>query len=541
MSGGDQTTPAVPRRKWCRVLWTIATLAGMFAWLLHFPLEEEALYRAVSPDALWVSEHDRLADRWYDIADNPVLLGVMGGLEVTADEAQDFMKKSTWRNFFRLMTGQRAVVSCERFRDRPVWVITTWVGGPIHLVRWNILPRLIPGMTKVDYGLNRDVWVLPLDSKKSGKHRKLVLTTQEGMLVGVIAETPRFIGEVLERINCSKDERRLGWHPGQSFDEQPYPDRGWLLASTLANGIKIPEIHAGLVMDTTAEVAGEIRLPTIQVMPGDRMEPAASRGLRWLLASQPDVLLTGSETFLRGVGIIPAESRRWQNLLTAIQTIAPEAKTLCAAVLSEPFSGRIHGIKIPSLLLGFPVGEGVGLDSPLSLLVDDMNQEHAWELVATITNVAGHNVALLDPVGEAHLAGLEAADKPACVVVEGWFFCLSNLTALEAMLKVGVPTGDDPALAARLSTSLYGQSDLNATFMAVRNLFSVYLLSKAFSEKSEKNDMQIRGAYGAMHRWAPVAAALKSAECWVEAPDKGSGLTLNVRLGPDSAGRKGLN
>lgn len=533
---GNATVSVQPRfGRVVKGLFALTMVVVTIGWVLHFPCDEQMLYRVVSPDAVWVSEHDRLSDRWNDMARNPVLLGVLSGMDVPPSDVQEFMTKGPWRGITRLMTGQRAVVSYEDgsgIGGRPAWVIASWVGGAVQLVRWDIVPKLIPGMKSVNnLGLQRKAWIMPIDSKKARLRRKLVITTQDGMLIGVISENPMAIRDVLARLNRDPRVFDLGWHPGQAFDDQPYSDRAWLMDAKINETKKLPEMTIGCTTDGGSGVSGEIRLPTIPVMPGDVIDPAAATGLRRLLATKPDTFICGTSSFLEGLGVIPATSENWAALEDAVRVVAPKAKAMCAALMSDEFSGRIHGIKIRSLVLGFPVGDGVGVDDVLGPLMNYVNGQHPWGVEAHAGESAGIQIRALDCSQEKLVAGLERSDKPACVVVDGWFFIVSNLTALEAFLKVPVP-GEDPALAARLSTSLYARSNLETTYAAIQNVLSVYLLSQMFEESAETKNGQIRTVYDAMNQWSTVATILKQAELWVEVPEKGGSLKIAMRIGP---------
>ena len=112
--------------------WTIlCALAALVVWWVQFfPYDEDRLLGAVPPDAVFVSLHDRLDERWPNIFDTPAVRRTLLAAGVDVEDLDRLRRDPDVLDAVRRFASKKTVVAYVPSGARGVsgWVIGTWRG-----------------------------------------------------------------------------------------------------------------------------------------------------------------------------------------------------------------------------------------------------------------------------------------------------------------------------------------------------------------------------------------------------------------------------
>ena len=189
-----------------RLFWLILLMfIGLSVWwVFYFPYNPQIVYRAIPSDAVLISEHERLAERWQSMALNPIaakLLGAAGVKEKDLKESAGDSQVAEWVN--RLASRHTVVAWVPTIGEGGVRLGAGKLGGGAgaNLRRWSALLGLLKGSgfqkTMVDGG--REVWVLH-DKKAKPDDPILSVTIAEGVFLACLSKDPFGVRVLVDRI-----------------------------------------------------------------------------------------------------------------------------------------------------------------------------------------------------------------------------------------------------------------------------------------------------------------------------------------------------
>ncbi len=194
------TVPSTPnarrRRPWLAVGGLLA-LAGFF--LAWEPLRKDALYRAASPHAEWISHHDRIGDRLDLLTSNAVVRTSLLSAGVSAEKMAKWRDRPSTRFWFEELLPDRALLVREPRMgalSTPGWVACSRVGSRHARLRMMADWIGLDGATRLGNHRGRNLWEL---ENKGGE--RLVLALADGMVVACLHEDPDAIRGVLDRMD----------------------------------------------------------------------------------------------------------------------------------------------------------------------------------------------------------------------------------------------------------------------------------------------------------------------------------------------------
>jgi hypothetical protein len=520
------------RRTRRSVIWTLLVLfAALCAWwCLYFPFDAARLYRAIPREAVFVGEHERLAERWDEFSRNPLTRTLLVSAGIERQQVDALAEDRTVRDLVRRLGGRDTLVAYVPSLgagEEPAWVLASWIGGTAQLLRWGLAGR---NMERVRLDDGRRGWLV-----ETGRKERLSLAVSEGVLVGCYSEDPAAVGALLRRMEAGAALRpALADRLREGGDG--CLDRGWFGATVRHAGRKVPcALRYVLSAHDSAGSEGRVRgrMGDVALLPEGAGGDVGARisGLSALVGDAPDLVLAGPcaglSALLAGPGI-PAGVTAVRKRL---ESVAAPAASFCACLLGGDMSGRILGLRVPTLLLAMQVADAEAAQRAVADALDELNSRYGWSLLPRRVEEGRVSVVVLETGRGGVYASMGPRERPAYAVRDGWLLVASNMDALVKIL------GGPPKAAARASTwsaglgdhpaAAYAWADVEAAGQAARNAMAVYSLA-LIAQNSPGSEGARRGLED-MKDWISTFAPLKTAAFWL-ASDNGE-LDLRFLLG----------
>lgn len=458
----------------------LVVLAGGSAWwALFIPYQPRQIYRGIPGGASVVVTVDRLAGRWDGILGNPAGASLLTVLGIDPKALRDPAIQPLLNLFANDLTVA-AFVPELGFMAEPAWVFSSWMGGKATALRWSKKVILRAGLTPLPSHSGWPVWMLEAPLDETGTRLSFALA--DGVAVGVLSRDPLAIEEALAAYN--------GTYPSVFFRRDLDPlvdealasdllDRGWLIPRLLGlAGVWPPSLSFGLALDRTDALHGTVRYE-MDPMPELAMAPDAwSPVLPWVAdASVAHAVATPTlaDAWLRRSVPYPWMAPFRSLILAGNNPV----RAACAGLLDDEFSGRLKGIKIPTLLVGVRLHDGVAAGELFADLIDRVNIHYRWQLVPRYEEAGGVTVAVLEGGSSSAYTLLGRQEYPAVAILDGWLVLGSNAQGLKKWLAVAdLGTAQDVAVEADAAPGrlLGAQFDLASAGKAVRLALSAWSL-----------------------------------------------------------------
>lgn len=525
------------------VFWPL--LLAFAAWIgwscFRFPFDRERLYQPIPGNAMFVSEHFALAQRWDEIGRDILTSSLTRFVGVQDRRADRVLQDRNLVWMIRNIASRDCVIAYVPnlgFSGAPAWVFSSWVGTRGVLLRAELANGLIKGFRKEAVEGGRRVWQLASPLTRDGW--RLSLAVEEGIMVGCIGPDPRAIQVMIDRIDHKTallPELRM-WLTrgagvgGDGFSEDFWKanDRGWFrwfaregdsLAGRWVRFAMKP--GDGLGKEVWARGSVGLSLPAEAAATQSR-PPSADREMLDLVRDAPAMvfeLSAGAAHAWMQNAPLPRPVRMAVELLQADTTTnAPLVVALC----TTNYSGRLMGLRSPTLLIATPLGQVTNLNAWAAEKLDRINARCGTRLIAA----GGRDESaplVLDDVGGGFLGKLQAAEKPALVLRGGWLIFASNIEALERMRAQPLPA--DPASSLLLPSVLAGpqegavlKASITATHDALVKALAVYDLANYGQAERPLWRKAMDGLVAWLDAVAPlqtVTAALKTVQGETEA------------------------
>ena len=202
-------------------------------WMLYFPYRPGVLYRAIPANAVVVTEHDRLAGRWPQMARHPVSLSLLDAFGVDREDVEAFAEDPNVVRLVDRFASRRTVTGYVRSlggSGRPAWILASWGGVNAQLLKWGLLSGALEDFQRIKIGI-RPAWILDLDPDDWGKDTRLSVSLIEGMLVACLGSDPLGVRHVIDRIERHAplvpelESKLAGTNSGPTLE--PTLDRAW--------------------------------------------------------------------------------------------------------------------------------------------------------------------------------------------------------------------------------------------------------------------------------------------------------------------------
>ena len=516
-----------------RVIITLSGLIGLavaIGWLFYFPFSEARLYRGAAPHAVLISEHERLAERWSDLLANPQLAGILDATVGAQDPGEtqailDLLGQPLTTRLVELLGQEKVVVSYVP-RATPhggdCWTVSAWVGGTTQLLRWGWLDRTLGDLKPTLRARGIKGWQQALEL--DGKSYQLGMVAFEGVVALTLSRDPSAVTWMANRLLgdapfatanglvqptslAPTSPDRLAMRPGRLSIPRPFYGSLRVDFPTLgANGVDLTLHCRGQKSTPTLGSAPLTRLPIPATMPAALACTSVSN-----LTAMIDQLLD------------PAVAAPLRPLLS----LANPASPLGVALGTTAYSGRLMGVRTPSLLAcartDIPQEE---LAPRLRSLVDHWVAASGTGLIVT-KDKERPGMLIVSFSQSPALAMLGRAELCAITVQAGWLYLCSSpavLTACLEAVEAGAPTFDSDRLWGEQAAAAALWVDAAPTAESIGNALAVYNLIGMFSGGKNMQRLDTPAVKQAM----AIFAELGEGRAWVSA--NGRELTSRIRL-----------
>lgn len=481
-------------------------------WCAYFPYDAEKMCRAIPPNAVYFSEHANLASRWKTVAGSPFSLTILNGFGITPADVGRVLNDTLTERLVRLFGGRTTIVAYAPSYGnggQPAWLFTSWAGANSQLVKLGLAKPLLNDFRTFDAGRGDKFWVL--NAGRKDRKERLSLAFADGILMGCYSADPAGVVYMLRRVEekapLAPDLKAYADDLRNAVKKERYTDRGWYRWASVKDG-KVTSNNLSFLrnVSTNGISEGWLRGSPCLLPVGRPLNQTDVLSIKSIVGDAPDLLAVMPQGYLLKALEEMKEAAGWLPALKSfVDETGREDGAAFVGVLSETYSGRILGIKAPTLVAGMQVGAESNVLARASLLMDQINAATRWGLMLTSrSSDEDMSPAVIGSAKEGVLSDLEPRERPAFAVTNGWLVVCSNVENLETLFGgsvLGQGAGVTPRWLMFFSgdtDSAYAHLDLKSASQTLRNALAVYsiLLTARDGEKTkEKGRMlsEIRG------------------------------------------------
>jgi len=419
-------------------LLVLASVALGVWWTLAVPYAPRHMYRAIPAHSTFVSAHHNLAARWDSFSKNPLTQSLFSSLGIKPSELQDFGKDPESAYWLKRLASQDVVLAHVPVlgnTGRPVWVFASWLGGDSQRLRWSLLLGRVPGFVRMSPYRGRLCWVVKDSSIRSDE--VLTISFVEGMLIGCLSRDPSAIHDVLDTYDgllpALADKADFPASGPWCADPQA-ADRGWVNLAGLN-----PQASFGpsaLSYEFTSLTPSGVEGQACGEDPFRFAQTATTKvrtsGLEDLLGNLP--LAIG---LLHSQMVLPmienSGNPAWLRIFGEVIR-EQKAGSIMVAVLGDEFSGRIKGIKVPTVIAGIPVDDSTNTLAWMKQALDRLNAKYRWGLIPREVYANGSTVFAIENTASNFYSTLTLEEKPAYAICGEWLLISSNLGSLSSLV-----------------------------------------------------------------------------------------------------------
>lgn len=519
-------------------------------WIFYFPYDPERLYRAIPTNAIFISEHEKLAERWETFARNPLTLILFSSLGIEKEEFDEIVDDPLVAAMVARLAARNTVIAYVPLlysTHEPAWIVASWVGGYGQLLRWGSWAGLIPGryLKKINLHGGRQAWLLNADEQDSDS--KWSFAVVEGVLLACFSPDAAGVRHIMNRIERGASllpelQERLAAEPevrGQGSevrDEGHIFDRGWAnwYRSRTDTPMKLSYALTSLEGNSVAgRMSGNwgLGIATSALQVSDSGLTKLGR----ILGDAPDAFViapfTYVEPFLSGRNAPDGMKAAGQILRAG----TPEGGFAFVCLLGRGYSGRILGLKVPTVMFGIEIEDGDKALDMVAEALDKLNAQYGWALIPRRVETSGRPAIVLDSSRAGIYSSLSSRQRAVFAVEEGWLVFSSNMEALNKLL---VRSQRSAAVAQGLwrakevqDASAYAWLDLESMGQSLRNAIAVYSL--ILMVQNDKSSVETRRSLEYIKGLIDSAQPLKTCFFWLGF--EGSEFEVRFKLGADFA------
>lgn len=421
-------------------LW-IAVLVGAALtswWVFHVPFAPERMFRTLPLNTAYVSVHRNLAGRWDAVSKNPLTQSLFRSLGIEPAKLRELARDPAARIWLDRLASHDLVVAYVPELGRPptpAWVLVGWLGGQSQRLRWQLAWGRTPGFTPQAPHRGWRSWII----EESGLTSETPLTVAllEGVAVGVLSAQPTAISEILDTFDGLRPS--LTTHPGFPgagvwCQDPQVADRGWLNLPAL--GVWPATRNTWLAYEWSDlqpdRLSGCLCGPDPFGVAFSRYPRLQAGRLDALLGDTPQGLVLLSSDLVLPL-LESADQPAWLRLFGEILR-REKAGVVMLGLLGDEFSGRLKGLKLPTLLAGLPVEQESRTSAWMLEALDRLNAQYRWGLVPREVAAGTGRLTILEGTSTNVLASLPPTERPAYAVRGGWLLLASNAQGLSKLV-----------------------------------------------------------------------------------------------------------
>ncbi|HBA85833.1 MAG TPA: hypothetical protein DCZ95_17255 [Verrucomicrobia bacterium] len=408
-------------------------------WCLYVPYKPDLVFKALPGDASVVSIHRNLAERWDEFSGNPLTLSLFGALGIQSEDLASLGQDPESRAWLNALAGEKialAFVPNMGLGHRPAWVAASWLGGRSQRFRWQLHWARTPVFRRLDNYRGHPMWLVRAPFLEPGSI--LTISLVEGMLLACLSQNPGDIRRVLD----TYDGYQASVMSQTAFVEAIHPERepasddmGWVHFDAIHPRIggSGGDLLYSIPLVTKERLKGRLSSRTPIPHLRSLTAPIQTGDLDRLWGGLPVVVaVVGRDTALNGLLFPQAPS--WVRQLGRI-VAAQNADAVFLGAFGDDYSGRIMGLKIPSLIAAVRCPNEESALKSISQALDRLNAQKRWGLIPRPFTAAGRQVFAIEATGESPMSRMTVEESPAYAVCGGWLLFSSNLDALLKLVE----------------------------------------------------------------------------------------------------------
>ena len=478
-------------------LLAVAFALGTFLWIFTFPFHPSRVLRVVPPEATVVSWHLKPTGRLAAVLRSAPAAVLLAAGEVSAADAAAAVADPGVRALLERLVGTGVALAfapASGPERAPALFLGSWVGGlTTHLARGGWLDKSFEGFTVYHVGRDR-VWSGSFPELPVGMQR-VSFAVYEGVLAGCASSDPFGAFPLLQAL------RRHGPLTPLAEPLAAYTDGIGHFRARQTDDAGNAALWAGTFdMQADGRLSGRVVLEETQGSPpwfaglADEPSPAGLRALCPLPADLPAAIV--ALPLVRGLAageVLLAPGSREQVLLDVLAGMATREAGACAWVSGGDYSGRLMGLKVPSVGFALQVNAETRVDTVASRLADSLNSLYGTGLIA-VPDRGNAGIRILQPVKDkGGLAFLGTDERPALAIIDGWLVVMSNVAVLRLVLSAEKPAFEGGLMSAGLEPVwLYGHARLPVLGVLTGNALAGYALMRLLQTgKAERLDTPV--------------------------------------------------
>ncbi|MFC1499241.1 hypothetical protein ACFLS1_12340 [Verrucomicrobiota bacterium] len=482
-------------------------------WVFYSPYNPELLYRAVPEDALFVSEHENLAERLDTIPYTPLGRIIFGSMGLDEEDIDKSVNNPIARGVISKIAAKNTVVAyvpetpaydptTRRFIiKKETWVFASWMGAYGRLLRWGGL-RLGLDLNKERLYDGRLIWVE--GKRRHHSDHKLSFAVVEGVLLTCYSPDPRAVQYLIRAIEKKAPlQPQLKQRLNSAASLQPaepeetgrkYMDRGWqvLLKSQTGFSDNITLTYK-LDLGNTNLTEGTITA-NHALLPPRSLKECEHETLRSTLGNAPDALAIMPYEYLSSLLSGNYGPKGFVAIKDLLKQRVTDNSLAFIGFFSGNYSGRLAvikdliGMKIPTLMIGVQLNEDPGVLDAINKTIETLNVRYEYSLISQRTKGYPSLIVLDDAKKNGALNYLAPGSKPALMVENGWLILATSESALKNLLKKdAIPefkAGNGQiewvkGLLQNNNTYAYAWLDLDSIGRTLKSVVAVWSLSDA--------------------------------------------------------------
>ncbi|OVE76197.1 hypothetical protein BVX97_02060 [bacterium E08(2017)] len=498
-------------------------------WVTYFPYNRELLYRAIPASSDIIIEKPGVYYAWQsDLTRNYVRdLSEAAGMDESLLE--QFEDGSDIGMLLEAVARKNTVISFVPSLSpeiKPAVVISTWAGTKGQLIGWNIKRLLGSEVSHQGYDYNLDMWSIDL-KKEPDSDRYLSFAFYEGVMAACLSHREFGIDYILERMVHGRtmapalSKRLEGDEPGGDI---------WMLAQNAklygTQSLSVSADRAGAgPLNMRLEWTDGNPFKMCSIVPG--YEQYCDE-VSDLLGDAPGVLAIAPYQFFEWQLVRNDRYSRLAEVRKLISENAVLDTPMFAAVCVGKYSGRMRGIRVPSLIIGMKLKEPGNFSVFMHRALDLLNTEHKLNVIAVGSEVSGRTIYSVDRVTGEFFKGMGANERPAFSLAGDWLIAASNTEVINRIYEMD--SVQSPVDGIDFGKSMFScWADLPSVESALVKMVAINDLISIASGK--QRDTQSR------HIMTAVLSAIRALQdmdtCWVMSIGEKDETVLNVTIGAD--------
>ncbi len=516
----------------------VALFLAFCVWrMAWFPYHAEALYAAIPPHAMFVSEHGALAGRWPLWVGHPLVRSVALALGVPRKTMDDLAGDPGTRAVLDRLAARNTVTAyLPNFgrTGQPAWIVASWVGVQGQFLRWGFYKSFLSDFESRTFSAGRKGWRF-IDRQGVLGGQSMSFAVTEGVLLGCLSAEPDGVTALVERV-----ERGVGFPA--ALQSHPLPGDGVTLDRMLFGELNGDAQEDGvgvwsctLALQADAQASGTVFsvMPPLAMLGADA-GGAVVAGLAHVLRDTPGALMIGPNELLETAGELPAIGPNVRVFWDHLKPLTPPQGRMFVGLAQPAYSGRVMGFKVATLMIGLQLADPAAVEATIGAALDAFNAQFHTTLIRRAIESEGTWVTTLESVRRGPLSGLGDGERPSYAVSGDWLVVSSSGEALTRMLTVP-DESDAPRWARELAAERSGAMawvDLLATAEALIKITAVADLL-AIAQGRGRDTGLGRQRLAIVQAWLSEVRAMEYLRLWISTRDGAQ--EWRFQLGPYSA------